>query len=197
MSRVVVFNYNSRFIENILTAVQRYNDLFPEKAFTVDMYKASECPFESLAGQTNAIIHSGGDGEPVREDNESVPKLYICHSHQWKARKNGGKVIRLRGFVTGIQTIDLLEDDEILGRRGKIAVMKYHSLAVIEPPPCAKVLAKSKIIDTDGREIEAIEALRYAGGSVSIQGHPEEGTAYHIFHNFFERIASQSLCKQV
>ena len=44
-----------------------------------------------------------------------------------------------------------------------------------------------RAVREDGRKIEVIEALRYPDGSVSIQGHPEEGTAAHVFYNFLKR----------
>ena len=186
MRRVVVFDYDSRFCPDIARVIDRYNKQFPDRAFVLDIYKAVECPFESVAGAADFIIHSGGDGEPVWEDVRDVRKLYICHSHQWKAKKSGGELARVSGVVTGIQPIDVLEDDEILGKKGRMEIMKYHSLVVTRPPAGAKVLAKSRIPDGNGGEIEVIEALRYPDGSVSVQGHPEEGAASHIFYNLLK-----------
>ena len=65
-------------------------------------------------------------------------------------------------------------------------IMEHHELGVVSPPPSAKVIATSKARDSSGKEIEIIEALRYRDGSVSVQGHPEEGRAFHILYNFFE-----------
>ena len=92
--------------------------------------------------------------------------------------------------MKGVRTIDIIEDDDILGSRGKIHIMKYHSLAVTRAPKNTRVLAKSKTIREDGKEIEIIEALRYPDGSISIQGHPEEGIANNVFQNFLERAIS-------
>jgi len=184
LRRVVVFNYNSRFSEDIARVVQSYNSLFPEKALALDMYSFSIFPRESLAGPADIIIHSGGDGIPIEEDVKDVPKFYICYSHEWKAQKEGGRVIRLKGLVKGIREIEILKDDEILGKKGKTPIMKYHELAVIKPPPQAEVLAVSKALALDGDATEVVEALRYPDGSIGIQGHPEEGTAAHLIHNF-------------
>lgn len=187
MKKAVVFNYNSRFASDIIDIIHAYNLLRPGKAFLVDMYRAEECLSELQSFPADVIIHSGGDGAPLREDAADTPKLYICHSHQWKARKEGGEVIRLNETVFGIRNIDVLEDDDILGRRGKMPIMQYHELAVVGQPRSAKVIATSRAQDLDGKEIEIIEALRYPDGSISIQGHPEEGRAFHIFYNFLER----------
>ena len=183
--RAVVFNYKSHFFPNIIKAINRYNSLFPDRAFTVDSYDASKVSSESSAGRADLIMHSGGDGRPVREDTAGIPKFYICHSHQWKAKKEGGSIVRLNETVKGVKTIDVSEDDEILGKRGPLAIMAYHRLAVLESPSRAKILATSSIIDPDGKRTEIIEALRYADRSFSIQGHPEEGTAEHLLFNFF------------
>jgi anthranilate/para-aminobenzoate synthase component II len=190
--RVVIFDYNSRFCGDIVKTIRDYNTRCPDKAFLIDIFRAEEAPLESQAGPTDIIIHSGGDGEPVGEDVENIPKLYICHSHQWKAKKDGGEVVRLKDFVKGVQAIDIIEDDDILGGRGKMLIMKYHSLAVTRAPGNTRVLAKSKTVREDGEEIEIIEALKYSDGSISIQGHPEEGAAGHIFQNFFERVVSKT-----
>ena len=191
MRRAVIFNYDSLFIHGIERCIRRYNSLKPDKAFSIHMFKFEKCLSESLAGPADVIIHSGGDGTLIQEDVKDVPKLYICYSHEWKAKKEGGKVAKLEGFITGIQVIDVLEDHPILGKSGKMDIMKYHRLAVTEPPPSAKVLAESKARLADGKEIKIIEALSYQDGSISLQGHPEEGTAMHIIHNFFDNIKNR------
>ena len=195
MRRVVVFDYNSRFCDDIVRMVERYNSKFSDKLFLIDVYKSMEYSFESLVGRADVIIHSGGDGEPVREDVHNIPKLYICHSHQWKAKKSGGEVVRLNGYVTGLKSIEIVEDDDILGRPGEMVIMKYHSLAVTRPPKEAKVLAKSRAAREDGEQIEIVEALRYPDGSLSVQGHPEEGSGYHIFENFFQKMVLEAVFK--
>lgn len=186
--RVIVFDYKSRYCKDIIKAIETYNSLFPEDPFKIDLYNALEHTAESIAGRADAIIHSGGDGRPVEEDL-SVPKLYICHSHQWRAKKAGGEVVKLKGLVTGIQKIDIIEDDDILGEKGELPIMKYHEFAVTRPPENTKVLAKSRSTTQDGRDVEIIEALRYPDGAISVQGHPEEGTAFHIIRNFLKKIA--------
>ena len=180
MRKVVIFNYDSKFAERIAETVRRFN-------FSVDMRRAVECPTETVAGSADIIIHSGGDGTPVKEDMAGAPKLYICHSHQWKARQNGGEVVKLKELIKGVKDIDVVEDNDILGKKGKMPIMQYHILAVTRAPACGKVLAVSKAVDIDGKEREIIEALQYPDGSISIQGHPEEGAAGHVIYNFFER----------
>ena len=141
MRRVAIFNYNSQFAEDIESTIRGYNILFPEKAFSIDMHESERYPLESLAGPVDMIIHTGGDGRPVKEDLTDIPKLYICHSHQWKAVLGGGRIVKLRDLEKGVKYIDLIEDDEILGKRGKMPVMQYHELAITKPPREARVLA--------------------------------------------------------
>jgi GMP synthase-like glutamine amidotransferase len=187
MRRAVVFNYESIFAPDIERSIRRFNASAESGAFAVDMYRARDCSRESLAGPADVIIHSGGDGTPVTEDAADTPRLYICHSHQWKARQEGGAVVPLGDFIKGVQLIDILEDDDILGKKGSMPIMEYHMLGVVSPPRCARVLAKSRARDENGRDVEIIEALRYPDGSVSVQGHPEEGAAAHILYNFLRR----------
>jgi anthranilate/para-aminobenzoate synthase component II len=193
MKKILIFNYDSRFCGDIERSIQEYNAMFPDKAFLVEVCRASGCPFESLAGPADVIIHSGGDGEPVIEDIKDVPRLYICHSHQWKAKKSGGNLLKLDRYITGVQAIDILDDDNILGKKGKMPIMKYHSLIVTKAPVAAKVLARAKILVDKNLVVDSIEALRYPDGSVSVQGHPEEGTAIHIIHNFLKMTEPQDL----
>jgi len=187
LRRAVVFNYNSLFSPEIKKTIERYNEAFPEKAFKLDMYDASKIVSESLVGRADVIIHSGGDGVPVEEDTEDIPKFYICHSHQWKARKEGGSVVRLKEIIKGVKEIEVSEDDDILGGRGALPIMQYHKLAVVRPPEGAKVLARSRVTDPNGEVIEIIEAIKYGDRSISVQGHPEEGTAAHLLFNFLNK----------
>ena len=184
MARALVFNYNSIFARNIVDTIHAYNLLRPKKCFMVDMYRADDCISEMQKFPADIIIHSGGDGRPVREDAADTPKLYICHSHQWKARIGGGRVVRLKDIITGIADVDIIENDDIIGKKGRMRIMEFHRLGVVKPPRSAKVLAMSRAVDHRGKEVEIIEALRYPDGSISIQGHPEEGRAFHIFYNF-------------
>jgi len=187
MGRALVFNYNSRFASNIVEAIHAYNVLRPRKRFFVDVYRAEECISELQKFPADVIIHSGGDGKPVKEDAADTPKLYICHSHQWKAKTGGGEVIRLKNMITGIIDIDVINDDDVVGKKGKMRIMEFHELALIKPPRSAKVLATSRAYDHRGKAVEIIEALKYPDGSVSVQGHPEEGRAFHVIYNFLKR----------
>jgi GMP synthase-like glutamine amidotransferase len=188
LRKLAIFNYKSLYLEDIKRTVQQYNLANSKKAFQVEVYDAKELLSESHAGLVDAIIHTGGDGSVVKEDMSEIPKLYICYSHQWKARKEGGEVSKLKTFRKGIYPIDILEDDRVLGKKGKMSIMQRHEFIVSKPPRGAKVLAASRIKEADGSEIEVVESLRYPNGSISIQGHPEEGTAAHIFYNFFDMI---------
>ncbi|MGB2630906.1 MAG: hypothetical protein WBD24_06950 [Candidatus Omnitrophota bacterium] len=197
MKRAVIFNYNSKFAKDIEKTLLGYNLLHPADPFEIDIYPYKEFERESDIGHADVIIHSGGKGRPVKDDIAGVPRIYICHSHEWKAVYSGGKIVQLSGCMKGVQEIDVLEEDEVLGKKGKLPIMKYHELAIKEPPKNTKVLAVSRAIDSKGKEIEIIEALRYPDGSTSVQGHPEEGTAAHIFYNHLNKVASSSLLQPV
>jgi anthranilate/para-aminobenzoate synthase component II len=184
MRRVVIFNYSSKFAGDILRVLSQYNYSNPENSFKVDFYHFDKYESESEVGAADVIIHSGGDGRPVCEDITGVPKVYICHSHEWKALACGAEMVQLSSCIKGRHEIDVIEDDEILGPRKKIPIMKYHELAIVTRPKKSRILAVSRALDANNKEIEIIEALRYDDGSIGIQGHPEEGAAAHIFHNF-------------
>ena len=160
MRKASVFNYKSIFAGGIIRSISLYNFLHPDRSFSVDMLTVDRLCKESLMYPADIFVHSGGDGIPVEEDIEGVPRLYICYSHQWKAKSEGGRVIRLDQRITGLRYIDILQDDDVLGRRGKAPIMQYHEYAVVIAPRDAKVLATSKAVDEDGREVEIIEALR-------------------------------------
>ena len=189
MRRVVIFNYNSRFSVDLMRMVGNYNLSFPGRHFDLGFYKYDSVVSESDAGKADGIIHSGGDGRPVKEDVTGIPKLYICYSHQWKAQAEGGRVARLSGCVSGVQEIDVIEDDKVLGKKGKLPIMQFHEFAVVEPPSSAKVVATSRGVDEAGKEVEIIEALRYDDDSISVQGHPEEGVGSMMLYNLFNTVA--------
>ena len=170
MRRLAVINYSSRFLKHIGESVERYNRLNPDNAFSYDIYESGECSGESMVGDVDAIIHSGGDGIPVKEDTNSIPRLYICFSHQWKARQEGGEVVKLKELIKGVKPIDVLADDRVLGKKGRMPIMQYHEYAVVKPPRYAQVLATSRAMDTSGKDRDIIEALRYATGDL-----PQEG----------------------
>ena len=185
MRKLAIFNYKSRYLKDIKKTIDWYNRTYPEKAFQVCVFDAKDLVCESHAGHVDVIIHTGGDAPLVEEDVKGTPKLYICYSHQWKARKEGGDVCKLKMLRKGIYYISVLDDDPVLGKKGEMPIMQYHEFIVSRPPSSAKVLAVSKIKNDDGPDTLVIESLRYPNGSISIQGHPEEGTAAHIFYNFF------------
>ena len=150
------------------------------------MYSADRYTSEAETGSADAIVHSGGDGRPLIENIKAVPRLYICFSHEWKAVAGGSEIIKLQNLIVGIKAVDILEDDIIFGRKGKMHIMKYHELGIVSPPRKTKVIATSEAYDLNGKKVEIIEALKYPDGSVSIQGHPEEGRAIHIIYNFLD-----------
>ena len=82
MKKVVIFDYDSIFTGDIGNTISRYGILRSERAFSVNICKSRDYLSESMAGVADLIIHSGGDGKPVKEDVRDIPKLYICHSHQ-------------------------------------------------------------------------------------------------------------------
>ncbi|MBL7198093.1 MAG: hypothetical protein ISS47_08330 [Candidatus Omnitrophica bacterium] len=189
--RIVIFDYESRFLPDIERTILRYNSEHPDNSFSLDIYKACACTYESEAGPADIILHTGGVGRLVKEDIRGIPKLHIGHSHKWKARQLGGKLVRLKTFRRGIECINVLEDDEILGKKGEMYIMQYSRFAITKAPQDAAILATSKAIDHLGKHIEIIEALRYDDGSMDILGHPEEGTAAHIIYNLLEKVNSK------
>jgi GMP synthase-like glutamine amidotransferase len=194
MKKVAIFNYNSKFAQDITRTIRAYNLSRPLRPFDVNMFNFEDIRTESEAGTVDLIIHSGGDGRPVKEDTTGVPRLYICFSHEWKAVLGGGVMIELSETIKDVREIEVIKDDPILGPKGKMSIMKYHELAITAPPADAEVIAVSRSKDKNGREVEIIEALRYKDGSLSLQGHPEEGTAAHVFHNFLDMIGEKPSC---
>lgn len=178
-----ILDYGSQFTGEIEKKVKEWNEKHPDKAYRVETHKASD--LENLA-QLNAdkVIHTGGQGEPV--PGTAPGSLYICHSHQFKAEQEGGKVERLADYQKGTGYMDVKEDDPIIGKHGKSAIEKYHTLAVTEAPKNAKVIATSKQTLESGEEAEIAEAIRYADGSVSVQGHPGGDTPSSIIENYLD-----------
>ena len=181
-----MFDYNSRFARAIENCILKFNELYPEESLCVSFYKSDKCDYESSAGSADYIIHSGGEGDVVKEDIFDIPKLYICHSHQRKDKKEGGKIKRLFDYHKGVECVDVIKNDRIFGKAGKMSIMQYHCLAVTKVPSNAHVLAVSRAKDYFGQEVNVVEALKYDDKTISVQGHPEEGTAFHIIHNFLK-----------
>lgn len=181
--KLAIVDYGSQFTEGIEDKVRAFNRKNPNQALHVKTYKASD--LESLA-QLNAdkVIHTGGQGDPV--PGTAPGSLYICHSHQFKAEQEGGKVERLADYQKGTGYIDVKEDDPVIGEQGQTSIEKYHTLAVTEAPKNAKVIATSKQTLESGEETEIIEAIRYADGSVSVQGHPGGKTPSDIIDNYLD-----------
>lgn len=180
---IAIIDYDSMFTESIEDKIKGFNMNNPEEAYDIHTYKASE--LGDLAEiDEDKTIHTGGQGKPV---NGSKPgSLYICHSHQWKAEKEGGKVEHLADYQKGIGYMEVKEDDPVIGEQGHSPIEKYHTLAVTEAPKNAKVIATSKQTLEGGREVETAEAIRYDDDSISIQGHPGGKTPSNVLYNFLK-----------
>ncbi|MCH8329010.1 MAG: hypothetical protein IIB81_01305 [Nanoarchaeota archaeon] len=179
---VAIVDYDSRFTKGIEAKIRKFNKKNPDSAYKIETYKASE--LENLAQISGAkkLIHTGGTGDAVSGYTQG--SLYICHSHQIEAEKQGGKVERLSDYQKGTGYMDIQEDDPVIGEQGQAKIEKYHTLAVTEAPKNAKVIATSKQTLEDGREVETVEALRYDDGSISVQGHPGGNTPSEIINNY-------------
>ncbi|MCH8067297.1 MAG: hypothetical protein IIC69_01820 [Nanoarchaeota archaeon] len=180
---LAIVDYDSQFTGGIERKVEDFNKAHPDKAYRVETHKATD--LESLA-QLNAdkVIHTGGQGDPV--PGTAPGSLYICHSHQFKAEQEGGKVERLADYQKGTGYMDVKEDDPVIGKQGQTSIEKYHTLAVTEAPKNAKVIATSKQTLENGEETEIAEAIRYVDGSISVQGHPGGDTPSSIIDNYLD-----------
>jgi GMP synthase-like glutamine amidotransferase len=180
--KIAIIDYDSMFTGGIEEKVKRYIAKNPGDSYQV--LKASD--LESLDDiDATKVIHTGGTGEPV--PGERPGSLYICHSHQWKAQQEGGKVEHLADYNKGTGYMEVQDDDDVIGKQGsQVAIEKYHTLAVTEAPKNAKVIATSKQTLKDGREVETAEALRYKDGSISLQGHPGGKTPSYVIDKYLE-----------
>jgi len=181
---LAIVDYGSKFTSGIERKVEDLNKKNPEKAYNIKTYKASDLENLAEIGEPDKVIHTGGTGDPVPGTTQG--SLYICHSHQFKAEQEGGKVERLADYQKGVGYMEIKEDDPIIGDQGQSAIEKYHTLAVTEAPKNAKVIATSKQTLKSGDEAEIIEALRYSDGSVSVQGHPGGKTPSAIVGKYLE-----------
>ena len=184
-NRLAIVDYDSIFSEGIEKKVKQFNKDNPGQAYKVDTYKASELENLAHIGETDRLIHTGGKGDPIK-GNISANTLYICHSHQWKAEQEGGKVERLSDYQKGKGYMEIKTDDPVVGEQGQAAIEKYHTLAVTEAPKNAEVIATSKQTLEGGKEVETAEAIRYDDGSISVQGHPGGKTPSYIIDNFLK-----------
>ena len=181
---LAIVDYGSQFTDGIERKVEDLNEKNPEKAYSIKTYKATDLENLDQIGEADKTIHTGGQGDPV--PGTSPGSLYICHSHQFKAEQEGGKVDSLADYQKGTGYMDVKEDDPVIGEQGQTSIEKYHTLAVTEAPKNAKVLATSKQTLDNGEEAEIAEAIRYADGSVSVQGHPGGKTPSDILENYLE-----------
>ena len=180
---LAIVDYDSQFTKGIEGRVRAFNKKNPDRAVKVETHKASD--LENLAQLgADKIIHTGGQGDPV--PGSAPGSLYICHSHQFKAEQEGGEVKRLSDYQIGPGVMDVKEDDPVSGKEGKTRIEKYHTLAVTKAPKNAKVIATSTQTLESGEKAEIAEAIRYADGSVSVQGHPGGATPSDIIENYLE-----------
>ena len=181
---LAIIDYNSQFTKGIEKKVKAFNKENPGRAYRIETYKASDLENLAQIREHDKLIHTGGAGNPVPGSTQN--SLYICHSHQIEAEKQGGKVERLADYQKGTGYIDVKEDDPVIGKQGQSAIEKYHTLAVTKAPKNAKVIATSKQTLENGEKAEIIEALRYANGNISVQGHPGGDTPSEILDNYLE-----------
>lgn len=100
-----------------------------------------------------------------------VPMLGVCFGHQLIAHALGGVVApNPPGPEVGRYLVDVLEDDPLFGGLPpRFSAAQIHYDAVLEPPPGARVLARTE---------RAIQALAYAERVRGVQFHPEFDRAY-------------------
>jgi GMP synthase (glutamine-hydrolysing) len=95
-----------------------------------------------------------------------VPVLGICFGHQLLGHALGGRVsVNPNGREMGSVPLTILEDDEVLGKRGSIVANTTHLDSVVELPPGARVLAQTPQ--------EPNAAVRFAPSVWGVQFHPE------------------------
>ncbi len=134
---------------------------------------------EAARHRVRGIVLSGGPASVWEAEHDDiarwalglgVPVLGICYGHQLLAKVLGGRVGRAPRGEFGPTVVEVLEEDTILKGLGRrLRVWMSHNDAVLEPPPGARVLARSP-----GSPVAAFELPRSSAPPVyGVQWHPE------------------------
>ncbi|MCS7107133.1 MAG: glutamine-hydrolyzing GMP synthase [Acidilobaceae archaeon] len=126
-----------------------------------------------FAGRSQGVVLSGGPLSVTEGRHDEIaksllrlgkPLLGICYGHQLLAKVLGGSVGRSPAPEFGPTKVELSPDELFEGIPAKVTVWMSHNDAVLEAPPGAKVLARTRG--------SPVAAMRY-GAHWSVQWHPE------------------------
>lgn len=123
-----------------------------------------------LSGGPASVWEAGHGDIALWTLSLGVPVLGICYGHQLLGKVLGGLVGRAPRGEFGPTTVEILDEDLILkGLPRRLKVWMSHNDAVLEPPPGARVLARSP-----GSPVAAFEYPRRGAPPVhGVQWHPE------------------------